>query len=211
MPGYSLLWRERWFQHWKTQYWETEDLSRKSELLCEIFGLSDGTKRLSSLNSLGRGSDACNPNAGEGTFCPEVHFLPVVYKGNLCDGLDVTSILAIVASDDGPCFFFPSLLYMTEWRFWTSLWRTPCNFAYLHCLVNFLSFNFSCKALQFFSLLEWNLSAHTLVMVMCSLEIPTMEHTKHFCQLFRKVPERTATSHRSINFGRSLLLNSWGL
>ena len=54
----------------ETQCWETEDLSRKSGLLCEIFGLSDGTKHLSSLHSQGRGSDACNPNAGEGTFYP---------------------------------------------------------------------------------------------------------------------------------------------
>lgn len=154
MPRYSLLWRERWFQHWRTQYWETEELSRKSRLLCEVFGLSDGTKRLSSLHSQERVSDAWNPNAGEGTFYPEVHFLPVVYKGNLYDGLEVKSILSIIASNDGPCFFFPSLLYMIEWSFWTSLWRKPCNFDCLRFLVNFLSFNFSCKALQFFFFAE---------------------------------------------------------
>lgn len=47
---------------------------------------------------------------------PDVHFLPMGYRGNAGDGASVTSILSIITPVAGPCFFFP-LLYKTEVKF----------------------------------------------------------------------------------------------
>ena len=137
-----------------------------------------------------------------------MHFLILGYRGSLGDGSDVTPTMSIITPDDGPNVFFPSLLYETEIKLLDLTLRDPTQFILSILLDLFLVFfNFSLfLALEAVSLMEGNLSAHALT-VAGSLEIPTKEQIKHFCQPFRKMPaEKTATNHLDINFHRSLLL-----
>lgn len=117
---------------------------------------------------------------------PEAHFLPMGHGESTGDGSDVTPTLSVITPDDGPWSFFPSLLYKMLLDLTSSDPTQPILSTLLAWFLIF--FNFSpFLALEAVSLLEGNLSAHAL-MVACSLEIPTKEQIKHFCQPFRKMP-----------------------
>lgn len=84
----------------------------------------------------------------------------------------------------------PTFLYKTEIKLLDNTVMDPTQFVLSILLDLFLVFfNFSSfffLAMEALSLLEWNLSAHAL-MVAGSLEIPTKEQMTHICQPFRKI------------------------
>lgn len=109
------------------------------------------------------------------------------YRRNLGDGSDVRPTLTIITPNDGPWANFS----LQDWNQASGQHRdgshTICPFYiawFISCLLQFLLFFF--LAMEALSLLEWNLSAHAL-MVAGSLEIPTKEQMTHICQPFRKI------------------------
>lgn len=130
------------------------------------------------------------------------------YKENVGDGSDVTPTLSIITPDDGPCSFFPSLLYKTEIKLLDLTSSNPAQLTLsndnwlISCLLQFLPF-FGLRSC-FFAGRKSQCSC--TYGSRCSRNT-WKEQSKHFCQPFRKVAaQKTATSHLGIDFHRSLLL-----
>lgn len=177
-PRCSVLPRQKCFWCWKPQCLETEDISRKSGLLSEVFNLSDRTKCLSSHQGQWRETDTWHLNLGAA-------FQKWIFFPWATEGIQVWVRCNTHAVNNYTWWWMLRLLSffaLQDWNQPSGPQLGGSHPIYPFCIAWFISSSISpfFLALEMISLLEGNLSAPGL-MVAGSLEIPTKEQIKHFC------------------------------